>query len=82
MLEGVGTSCKDATCDDIKSCLKTYAAKRDTDFNLGDLSRPKYNCRDFVKDAMGKCCLKRGKLFDVDASMPFTYCCSDCARGK
>ncbi|MCG3132459.1 MAG: hypothetical protein FLDDKLPJ_03309 [Phycisphaerae bacterium] len=76
----VGKPCSEASCSDIKNCLQAYEKPGEHRPPFCLKGRCQYNCRDFAKDAMSKCCLKRGPLIYVDPLAPFKYCCSDCSR--
>lgn len=79
---GTNKPCKNATCDDIKACLRAYAIKKNKDFNLDDPRRPIYHCRMFADEAASQCCLQTGRLWAVDPIAPLRFCCSKCARGE
>jgi RHS repeat-associated protein len=53
---GKGKKCPDATCDDIKSCIKAVAAEWKTGKTY---CLPATNCRDFVSDVLQRCALNR-----------------------
>lgn len=72
-------SCADGSCYDVKLCLEVQMDLLCPDgSDAFDINS--YNCRHFVAEAMGNCCLTRGGLFDVDVLAPFRYRCSACAR--
>jgi hypothetical protein len=75
-------TCSCASCDDITKCLRNYMAAKSGDFHWHVLPGPGYNCRDFVKDAMKKCCLKRGSQWLWDPLAPITFCFSECGGKK
>jgi len=53
---GKGKKCPDATCDDIKSCIKAVAAEWKTGKTY---CLPATNCKDFVTDVLQRCALNR-----------------------
>jgi RHS repeat-associated protein len=53
---GKGKKCPDASCDDIKSCIKAVAAEWKTGKTY---CLPGTNCRDFVTDVLQRCALNR-----------------------
>jgi len=53
---GKGKKCPDASCADIKSCIKAVAAEWKTGKTY---CLPGTNCRDFVTDVLQRCALNR-----------------------
>ena len=75
-------NCSCASCDDITTCLRNYMAAKSGDFHWHILPGTGYNCRDFVRDSMKKCCLKRGSQWLWDPLAPITFCFSECGGKK
>ncbi len=69
--------CSEATCDDIKACLRGYMDYQEA----RKAFHWYYNCRNFADDAINKCCLRKTDL-QVNWNAPSVYCRSDCSKIK